>query len=1633
MFSYKVITAAILFSFLLSGCSEEESSLSGSDRSATPTKVSAENNQQALDILDISEREFGDLNAIALLFNTPLKTDQTFSSYISVEPVLPSPVLSEDGRTLYFTGINPVVEYQVEVLPGLEAVNGSSSITKHVKKVTTRALPSLVSFETDGAVMIPGKVDALPLIAVNIAEADVNVYKVKPDQLVSFFNEYSSISDSERWYYDETQLGKTVEHVYSSRLKMGSARNQRNRVSFPINLVPNINQGGVYLATVRSPGGFDFEATWFTVSSLGIQARDYGDVTRYITQDASSGKLLGGVQLNILDYNNKVITSGESDAEGAWETNNDWQRKSPRLILAQKDKFVSVLRYNVPTFDLSKFAVYGRAAKAIEHFVYSPRDIYRPGEEVILSSLTRDMDGQLSAGSITLELIKPDGESAGTWRIEPSAVGYYEFRHSLANNAPLGEWQAKVFSPVSPKLVSRFHFKVEEFLPERLRLVFNGNADTLMSFKPDDVIAVPVKGEYLYGAPAAGNRLDAQVSIKGWASPFSELKGYRFGKADNVQRDQFDLDSVSLGGEGEALTTIDKKQINWSVFDTPVQLRLGYSLFESGGRAINRNKSVLLWPRTSFVGVKPSFESDTSKADQTLSFDLVRVDSEGRRLAEGEVKATLYRLEEKYFWSHTPERGWHYQIEKNEYAVANQVLNFGTVESSSASLTLEMPVEWGRYRLELDDYLGQSKTVYPFQAGESWYNAWQGASDRIRPDVVTVALDKAHYNAGDQVNVKLVAPTEGTAIVLLETDRVLVSAEVELRGREGQVELTIPKDLARHDAYISAFVIAPTDQIEKVSKRSFGIAHLALDRTDRQLVVSIDVADKLLPESASEVLLSVTDKTGKPLNGDVYVTLSAVDSGVLSVTGYEQPDPFDFFYGRRRYQPSITDMYDDLAEPVLSDKAEVRWGGDGELERGGEAPPGDVQIVSLFQSPIRVEDGQAKVILDLPVFDGELTLNAVAMGANQFGKQTTTTKVASPVVAQLSMPRFMALGDEATLALDLANVSGLEQAVSMELSVSGALNETGSHYKVRLSDGQKQVVHFPVSAKDLGEGFITADITLEDANGQPLTLKREWQLGVRAAYPAVFNRVNKYLSKGNSFTFPAKQLASLAPESIAAQLRIATTPDLGAKKHFDTLMRYPYGCLEQTTSKSQPIAVLSKHKQYPAFAQTLSAQQKNKHVTAALSRYSELQRANGSFGLWDKRSPEEHWLTAYATDFLLQLNKSGADVPEDMLRKAQQRLSTYVHKRTAQTVNTWSDIPSHYEVSYKAYAAYVLAKEGRVTLGPLRDISERHLDDARGSLPGVHLGLAMIETGSVEEGRKVVEEALSVKRAQGYLGEYGSTIRDSALAIHSILNSDAAPQSLKELALEKVPDLLVEMKQVNWLSTQERAALLHLSSDLTLRDSDGDWAGLLRMAEEDELLSASGALGRDLSLIGAKKVSFTNSSSKPVFATYSWTGLPADMPEAVDEGIRLRVDNFTVSNREANGLSEGQILNIGDTVLTRVRFYSDHRIPDGLLVNLIPAGLELENQNLQHALKLDDIHIEGEKIKQHANMAFEGFKEDRYVAAIDIPAKREQTLYYISRAVTPGRYIVPPALAESMYKPSIRGLSNSIKTIVIMP
>jgi len=1627
----KKLGTIFLFSLFLFGCQdnkESEENVNASQQPLNTQEVSQSVPEIAdpamqLMLVDVSEREAGASNVIELMFNIPLEPNQDFDRFIITTPKLATPVLSANGKKLQFFGIQPETKYQINVIAGLQANNGNIISTHSKHDIETRAMKPMVSFKVDkGAILVPGHSDELGIYSINLPEVDLNIYRVKTEQLNKFMSEFKAISTSGAYYYNNERREEMVEHLYTARIETGGKANERQTTTFSIADKQWANDSGVYFATLGKPGSFEFSAaTWFSVSAIGLQVRQFPKQTYIITQDIKTGKILPKVQVDLLDNKSRRYASLTSDSQGRITVSKKHIRHLS-LIIARKGEQVTILPYQNPRFDLSDFNIGSLKHSDSQLFIYSERDIYRPGESLTLSVLRRGADGNIENQALSVAIYQPNGSRyKSVWlNAIDKKNGYYEYHLDLPEFGPVGNWNASVSMKGNRQYRANFGFKVEEFLPDRLRLTLGDNGK-VQAFTPKQGLTVNVLGEYLYGAPAAGNRLESKVSVSAWNTPFKQWPGYFVGDRNASKVNNASLPSVKLNKEGKYISQVSQ---DWKRWNVPAKVRLNYSLFESGGRAINRHHDSLLWPLDSFVAVKAGFENNQSESNSKIYFNLLKLDKDGNSLGKGDVKAELVREEKRYFWTYSNNKGWHYERIEKEYVVDNRTLTF----TNQDPLKFSTEVEWGGYRLELTDLATQGKTIYHFRAGEEWYNHWENNSSTIRPDRVNLALDKASYLPGEKLTLRVGSPTSGNALLTIETDSILYQEEFEVIKGESSHTLTVPARLTRHDAYISVFVVSPSSTHDQsVAKRSFGLVHLPLTRDDRKIDLSIDVPKRWLPNQKVVAKINAKDALGNPLSGSAKVTLSAVDAGVLSVSDYKVEDPYDFFYGQRAYQGALTDIYDQVMTPLLASVAKLRWGGDAALTRGGEKAESEVQIVSLFSGAVNITNGVAEIPLELPAFDGELVLTAVAFDQNKFAKAEQAITVSAPVVLQVSMPKFMASGDSSDVVLDLTNTTNEVAEGKLELTVEGQVDFQRSIRSITLKPNEKQSINLTLNAlQDIGVAGIKAELSLVDpANNEKEFIQREWSIPIRTTQASEFHSKKVLLLPGDDFSLSSDVLNPFVDSSKKLQLSVALSPNLDTQAHWQYLVEYPYTCLEQTSSKSRPFASALNGKD---FYKAKTALQK---ANTAIDRYAELQRPDGSFGLWSKRSSEQHWLTSYATEYLYDLKNKGIEVPAEMLNQATKRLQGYLSSRFRHNVKTWSSEPKHYDAAYRAYAAYVLAKQNKVTLGPLRDIQEKHLNFAIGKLPGVHLGLAMLMTGSEKEGTAIINNALTKQRTNQYLGDYGSQLRDDAMVINALLTTPSVSDELKQKALAMLPELAADMNKEQWLSTQERSVLLSLALTMEEQYADQAWRGTLTVAGQVEALNLSGEYHQNIQVTNASTATFTNQGDSPIYASFDWSGVPKEPVYNLNHGIEVSVEHYLVQSGEATKLPADKALNSGELLLTRIIVTSDERVPDALLANLMPAGLELENQNLANSLKLGDIKLGGKKLNVSNRIEHQEYRDDRYVAALDLPKRGTQTLYVLSRAVNPGVYTVPAVRIESMYKPSVYGVGGSIKQIKV--
>jgi uncharacterized protein YfaS (alpha-2-macroglobulin family) len=1576
-----------------------------------------------LEIRFIGQRTIENQNSIAVIFSAPIDGTQDFNRFMALFSenhgrVEGAWVLSEKNSVAYFTNIEAETNYEIQIRKGLRGTGGRLLKADKTHTLRTREAKAFISFAGQGYILPAQLAEGLPVSTLNVTAADLDFFRVREKSLVPLIDAFGERNQIN--YYDAKEIRRHTDLVYSARFDLPAVKNVLTPALLPLRDIPTLETPGVYLAVLRQAGSYPYHhaATYFTVSDMGLHLRAYAQAMEIQVQHLTTGAAMADVRIEVYDAKNNLIDARTSDADG--RVSLPVARDKAHLALARKGGNVSILPLNVPALDLSAFELGAQPYRDPELFVYSLRDLYRPGETVILDGLLRDRDGRAAnlRAPIAVNIKQPDNRVVKSFTWYGGALESYHHEYAIAADAPTGRYRAE-FS-LGGKTIQEYAFHVEDFMPERMKLSLDQGNPEPKRIVPDGNIAMEVKGEFLYGAPAGGHRVTCLVSMKTLREAVPQLPGFHFGKVDENLPGEFETEEIKLDDEGIGTIAVANQ---WKEIRSPLKIRLHTSLYESGGRPISRDKIYHMWPAPELVGLRPLWSGAYPDHDTLIEFEVVKTNAAGERLAAKDLDVTVIREYPDYYWEFSDGHGWERVINYQHYPVARQKLSIGAGKTGKISF----PVEWGPYRVEVLDPKTNLTGSYRFSAGWSADSGRQGS----RPDQVVLSLDKAAYRAGDAARVTIKAPEAGTALVTVEGDRLLWRKIVKVAAGGSQVEIPVAADWDRHDLYIAAMVIRPADQRQKIApKRALGLIHLPLDRTQRRPAVTIAAPEKCRPNTALTVDLSVN---GVSEPSELMASVAAVDVGVLSITDFKTPDPAGFFFNRRRYAVDSYDLYQKIIEGQDGKKALRRFGGDKDLAllRGGDKPMNEVQIVSLYRGGIKVgADGKARVTLDLPDFNGRLRIMAVVYGERLYGSAEREVAVAAPVVAEIAMPRFLALGDQTELVLDVQNLSGREQELTVALTVGKplALIQDPAR-KVALKDKDKNTLRYTVKA---GESIGTADIDLRitgirmEGEAQPVTLQRRWRLGTRPAYPAVTRTWRRSLEPGQNLAIDPQVVKDLLPATVRAGLVITDRPPIDVAEHVRALYAYPYGCLEQTTSGIYPQIFLSQEMLERLKIDGDTPEARRRKVQQGIDRVLGLQKSDGGFGLWNSDSPEECWLTAYVSDFLQSAREQGYDVPQAPLAKAVERLQNYLRQPNIIQVR-YSEDGDHTRFAVQAYSAYVLARLNQAPLGTLRTLLDNHGREARTGLPLVHLGLALDLQGDGRRARQALEAAQAIKeKKEIYLGDYGTPARDAAVG-YRLLAERPVGKSFAGAWLVKLDETLRDRP---WLSTQERNALVLAGITLS-RGSGESWSARVKVGVKEERLAVQGIYQRQLGHDDLRDgLRIEVAGDRAVYATVTMNGYGAKAPAAERAQMEIRRSFYNLQGQP----TDPRRLNSGDLLLVRLDVSSELRLADALVVDLLPAGLELENQNLATSFKIDALKVGERTIAQwHENFspAHQEFRDDRYVAAVDIDPYEPVILFYLARAVTPGTYRVPNSYAEDMYRPYIHAVGETIDSITV--
>jgi hypothetical protein len=1524
------------------------------------------------------------------------RTDWQPQDWVRAEPPMPGLAVLREGDALCFVGLPAGATTRLVLRAGLPGEDGLRLNRDTPLRIAMPNRAPLIAFDSRFFLLPLGQAPRVGVTTVNLSALTLRVVRVTERNLVPFGRDWTPGQAIESWSAEgvpET-WGRTV---WTGRVELPPL--EANRTQRHVLPLPDAAQlaaaPGLYVLVVGPGDGQRVNAAalpvmvtdlgltvWRSAQGLAVQARSL-----------RSGRPAEAVRLRLLATSNDVLAEETAGADGLVRFAGPLLRgqgpMAPKAIHAfqgppgAETDMVS-LDLEQAAFDLADRGASGAPAPGpLDAFVWFDRGIYRPGETVQAAALLRDAGGRPVDLPARLRVRRPNGSvfAEAVPPREPGAAVVWPV--ALPRAVPAGAWSLEVLADPADAPIARAEFRVDAFVPERLEVAAGPAPGPLVPGQP---LRVPVTARFLYGAPGAGLTGSAELRLVAQRSPFEAFRDYLFGLADeSFAPDLLNAEIAPLDDQGNGAVMLLLPRAP----DTtrPLRGELAVSVDEPGGRASRAALTLSVQAAERLIGVRPLLADFAIDANAEAGFDIVALDAAARPVAARGLRVRLVR--ERPDWR---------IVSRGSVARYETVWRDEPVDSAALDVAADAPgrfarrLPWGRYRLEVSDPASLAITSVRFRSG--WVSGGESAEV---PDKVDVAADRRAYAPGEVARLRIAPPFAGQASIAVLTDRLVSLRDLTLPA--GGAEIELPVDPAwGPGAYVAVTVFrfgeapAAPGGAAGTPGRALGLAWLQIDPAARRIDVSLGGPERITPRHRLEVPVRLTRASpvsGDPGSAGMMLTLAAVDEGILRLTRFASPDPLAHFMGKRRLGVDIRDDYGRLIAPPEGGLAVLRQGGDDFALGAVDIPQ---RTVALFSGPVRAAaDGTATVTLDIPDFAGELRLMAVAWdGEGRTGAAARPLTVRDPVVAEALLPRLLAPGDEARVPVLLHNLDLPLGEVTATLSTEGALALAGpDRLAARLAPGARALPVSAVRATGAGEGVLRLAVT--GPGGFAAT--RESRITVRSARPAITEATAAEIAPG------AERPLALAPERwLAGTWRAAAS--FGGPTRFDAagmlrmLDAYGLACLEQSASQLLAFGAA-------ALPDEAAGPERAARLQQAVERVLNKQRYDGGFGLWSAGGEAQYWTGAYAVEALLRARTAGAAVPEAALEDALRAILDQVEDSEPSTPE---------ERAAQAYRLHVLALAGRPRPGAARRLLEQ-LNELPTPLARAQLGAAFARLGDRPRAEHAFAAALAAPDRTWWAYDYGSTARD-ALAVATLLKESGILAERLGGAIGRLPGADFTPQRAN---TQEQAWAVLAAAML---GADGRPA---RVAMDGRPLPPAPRVAVPLTASATAR----NLGEAPLWSTVSTAGIPALPAAAARAGMQVRRRFFDLAGQPLNL----DALRQNTVFVLQLEGRSDTAESfQAVLQQGLPAGWEIVGR--LEAGEPPGMPWLGTLSETVAIPAL----DDRLVAVIDTsPAQPEFRIAARLRAVTAGRFELPGAQVEDMYRPAIFARQNTGRVTVLGP
>ncbi|GAA4276598.1 alpha-2-macroglobulin family protein [Aquimarina mytili] len=1308
-------------------------------------------------------------------------------------------------------------------------------------------------------------------------------------------------------------------------------------------------------------------------SNLGVVVKKGLNHSYMITvNDIITTSPVSNAKITFYNFQQQEIGISTTDAEGM--TTFDADRPAYFAIVASGRQHTYVRLNDGNSLSVSKFDVSGvHLQKGMKGFIYGERGVWRPGDTLFLSFMLNDNANKLPNGHpVKFELRDPYGKVTHQETKTKGVNNFYKFVVNTSEEAPTGNWNANV-------IVGGASFtkalKIETIKPNRLKIKTSFDDKILSANKS-------IKGNlevlWLHGAIAKNLQTDINVRFTPGKTTFKTFPGYIFD--DPTRRfgtEEQEIFKGKISSEGKASFSTKPKLQNKAAG----MLKASFitKVYENGGDFSTDVISKEYSPYDTYIGLNVP-KGDKARGmlltDTKHNFEVVSVDEKGNPTSVKDLEVYVYKVDWRWWWDTSEDNLSSYNRGSYHDEIFKTKITTNSSGKANFKFELKYP-EWGRYLVRVVDPNGghaTGKTMYIDWPG------WAGKSRKNDPSAATMLLfstDKKTYDVGEQAIVTFPSSEGGRALVTVENGTEVLSSRWVI-PQKGETKFELPiEELYTPNVYIHITLLQPhASTANDLPIRLYGIVPISVEDPNTKVQPKLTMPDVLRPEES--ITVKVSETKGKPMTYSIAI----VDEGLLDLTRFKTPNPWASFYAREALGVKTWDVYDEVIGAYGGRINQVfSIGGDAEAGGSKSKKANRFKPMVVYKGPFELKQGETRSHqIKIPKYVGSVRTMIVASDADNaaYGSTEKTTPVRKPLMVLTSIPRKITPGEKVTIPVTVFAMENKVKNVAVTLKPNKGFRVLGETQKNLLfPQPDEKMAYFDI---EVLEGASITDIEVV-ASGA----------GEKASYKVPIDIINP-----NPMTTEVTAIV-LEPNgqqeidfnafgisgSNSTTIEMSSLPPMNFESRLSYLIRFPHGCVEQTTSAAFP-------QLYLGDIFNLSSEKKakiQKNVEAAIYKLRRYLQPNGGLSYWPGYSNPNDWGTSYAGHFLLEANKKGYVLPIGFK-------SNWISYQQQQA-KRWRSGGNDLAQAYRLYTLALAESPDMASMNRLREMSDLS-NNAK-----FRLAAAYSLIGQKNAAEKLLNSApIRFQHKQNYHYTYGSTNRNRAMALETLV---ALGQKAK--AQQIAVDLAKELSSKSWMSTQTTSyALMSMAKYAAYVGGKGVHVsytlnGKSQSANSNKTVTTSG----ELAIQKDNKLVIKNNKDNTIFVQLVTSGiLPVGKEKVIQSNFKAIVD---YKNRQGNIINPTQLTQGTDFVAeVTITNTTDNKVRDIALSEIFPSGWEVVNTRFTDFGSF-----------RSNNVTHTDIRDDRVNFYFDLKAKESKTMTILLNASYLGKYYLPGIQCEAMY------------------